>query len=97
MNGVTVSGANVGVTVQGYTTTYSDASSVCSMLSMTACYSLQLAQCNNFGTGTVAATVTTTAGNGFVNGARALRATGCPEMMFALGAAAVAGVVGGVM
>ena len=51
---MTVSGAGVGITVQGATATLAAAVSVCSSLSSQACYGLQLASCSIYtGTGTL--------------------------------------------
>jgi hypothetical protein len=72
------------------------ASSICSELSATACYNLELTTCALFPAASGAATATTT--NQFVQTTTAigggLRATGCPEMMYALGAGAVVGAAG---
>jgi hypothetical protein len=75
------------------------ASSICSELSATACYSLELTTCAQFPAASGAATTATaTTGNQFVQttaaGAAGSRATGCPEMMYALGVGAVVGAVG---
>ena len=55
-NGVTVSGAGVGITVQGVTATLAAALSVCSSLSSQACYGLQLSNCQTY-TGTATGTL----------------------------------------
>ena len=84
INGVTVSGANVGITVQGASTTVAGASSVCSSLSQQACYGLQTGICPQYGSGT--------ATGGFVVSTNAgARATGCAGVMYAVGAGAMAG------
>jgi hypothetical protein len=75
------------------------ASSICSELSATACYSLELTTCALFPAATgAAATATATTTNQFVQttAARAggSRATGCPEMIYALGAGVVVGAAG---
>lgn len=82
INGVTVSGANVGITVQGASITVTGASSVCSSLSLRACYGLQTGVCPQYGGGT----------GGFVaNNDAGARATGCPGVMYAMGAGVMAG------
>lgn len=92
VNGVTVSGANVGITVQGASTTVASASSVCSSLSQQACYGLQTGICPQYGgsTGTGAAAGT----GGFTVASGAARAPGCPGIMYAVGAGAMAGAAG---
>ena len=97
-NGVTVSGFGGGTTVQGATgTILSSASSICSSLSAEGCYNLQESQCSQFGTGggqTGTATTTT----GFVQvGNYGPRQTACPGMLYAAGAGAVFGAVGGLL
>jgi hypothetical protein len=74
------------------------ASSICSELSATACYSLELTTCAQFPAASGVATATGSTGNQFVQttaaGAAGSRATGYPEMMYALGVGAVVGAVG---
>jgi len=91
VNGVTVTGLGVGITVQGSSgTILSSASSICSSLSVSACYNLQETQCSVFGGG---ATATVT--SGFVQPGKAgPRQTPCPGMLYAAGAGAVVGAVG---
>jgi hypothetical protein len=89
LNGVTVSGANVGVTVQGASATLTNANNACSSLSQRACYGLQSDICPGFG-----GTSATGTNNFVVGGAAAPRMTGCPGIMYALGAGAVLGVAG---
>ena len=89
VNGVTVSGANVGITVQGASTTVASASSVCSSLSQQACYGLQTGICPQYGPGTATGSAVATGGFVVSNQARA-RATGCPGVVYAMGAGAVA-------
>jgi hypothetical protein len=89
INGVTVSGANVGITVQGASTTVADASSACSSLSQQACYGLQTGICPQYGSGAAAGTGAFTIGSG-----SGPRVTGCPGIMYALGAGAMVGAAG---
>jgi hypothetical protein len=89
VNGVTVSGANVGITVQGASTTVAGATSVCSSLSQQACYGLQTGICSRYGSGTASVT-----GIVAVSSAAGARVTGCPGMMQAMGAVAVVGAAG---
>lgn len=91
VNGVTVSGANVGITVQGASTTVASASSVCSSLSQQACYGLQTGICPQYGSGTGTGVGT---GGFTVGSGAAARATGCPGIMYAVGAGAMAGAAG---
>ncbi|ERF76108.1 hypothetical protein EPUS_01441 [Endocarpon pusillum Z07020] len=91
VNGVTVSGANVGITVQGASTTVASASSVCSSLSQQACYGLQTGICPQYGSGTGTGGGT---GGFAVGSGAAARATGCPGIMYAVGAGAMAGAAG---
>jgi hypothetical protein len=75
------------------------ASSICSELSATACYNLELPTCAQFSAASGAtATATATTTNQFVQTTTVigagLRATGCSEMMYALGAGAVVGAAG---
>ena len=91
--GVTISGP--GVTSPGA----AGASSICSELSATACYNLNLPTCAEFPAATgVTTTAATTTTNPFVQttvaGAGGSRATGRPEMMYALGVGAVVGAAG---
>lgn len=94
-NGVTVSGFGGGITVQGASgTVLSTASSICSSLSLEACYGLREGQCAGFGTGQ-AGTATTT---GFVQvGNDGPRQTACPGILYAAGAGAMFGAVGGLL
>lgn len=96
VNGVTVSGANMGITVQGVTTTVASASSVCSSLSQQACYGLQTGVCPQYGSGTATAIATGT-GAFVVSNAAGARVTGCPGIMYAMGAGAMAGAAGVMM
>lgn len=90
VNGVTVSGANVGITVQGISTTVAGASSICSSLSLQACFGLQTGICPQYGTGTG-----TVATGGFaVSTGFGAKATGCPGVIYAVGAGAAVGAVG---
>ena len=93
VNGVTVSGANVGITVQGASTTVASASSVCSSLSQQACYGLQTGICPQYGSGTGTGAAVGTGGFTVASGAAA-RGTGCPGIMYAVGAGAMAGAAG---
>lgn len=78
-NGVTVGGFGQGITVQGSTgTVLSAASSICSSLSMQACYGLQLQRCNQLSGGANAAP----------------RMAACPCVMYIAGAGAVLGAMG---
>ena len=93
INGVTISGGNGGITVQGATATLAQASSVCNALSSAACYGLQPQSCNRYGTAPA------TTNNGFVvgsaNAASPPMATGGVGMIYAMGAAgAVFGAAG---
>lgn len=72
-NGVTVSGAGVGVTRQPALPDVT-AASICSSLSTQACHNLQLASCATYGTGAA-----TAAGSFGVSGGGAMP-TGCPEI-----------------
>jgi hypothetical protein len=89
--GVTIAGP--GVTSPGT----AGASSICSELSASACYNLELPTCAQFPAATGAATAASTT-NPFIQttvaGAGGLRATGCPEMMYALGLGAIVGAAG---
>ena len=92
VTGVTIAGP--GITSLGP----AGASSVCSDLSVSACYNLDSATtCDEF---PAAAGVTTTATttNPFIQttvaGAGGSRATGCPEMLYALGVGAIVGAAG---
>ncbi|EXJ77620.1 hypothetical protein A1O3_09848 [Capronia epimyces CBS 606.96] len=95
-NGVTVSGFGGGITVQGTSgTVLSSASSICSSLSAVGCYNLQETQCSIFGSGSGGTATTTT---GFVQvGNDGPRQTACPGMLYAAGAGAVFGAVGGLI
>ncbi|EXJ58954.1 hypothetical protein A1O7_06385, partial [Cladophialophora yegresii CBS 114405] len=100
-NGVTVGGINGGgITVQGVSgTILSAASSICSSLSSVGCSNLQqVSQCTVFGSGS-GVTPTTIAGtNGIIQiGNNGPRQTACPGMLYAAGAGAVIGAMGGVM
>ena len=92
---VTISGP--GVTSLGTV----GASSVCSALSATACYNLALTTCTQFPAGSGSTTTATATTNQFVQTTTAraggLRATGCPERIYALGAGAVLGAAGVLM
>jgi hypothetical protein len=72
------------------------ASSICSELSATACYNLELTTCALFPAASGATMTATT--NQLVQTTAVLggglRPTGCPEMMYALGAGAVVGAAG---
>ena len=94
--GVTVAGLGGGITVQGATgTVLSSASSICSSLSAIGCYGLQETQCSIFGSGSVGPVTATT---GFVQvGGSGLRPTACPGMLYAAGAGAVFGAIGGLV
>ena len=88
------------------------ASSICSQLSATACYNLELPTCAQFpaAAGATGATTTATTTNPFIQtttatttnpfiqttvaGAGGSRATGCPEMIYALAVGAFVGVAG---
>ena len=92
INGVTVSGANVGITVQGASITVAGASSICSSLSQQACYGLQTGICPQYGGAAV------TGSGGFaVSAGEGARVTGCPGLIYAVGAGALAGVAGAVI
>lgn len=95
-NGVTVSGFGGGVTVPGVSgTLLSSASSICSSLSVQGCYNLQESQCSIFGSGS-GPTPTTT--GGFVEvGNDGPKQTACPGMLYAVGAGAVFGAMGGLV
>jgi hypothetical protein len=91
VNGVTVSGANVGITVQGGSTTVAGASSICSALSLSACYGLQTGVCPQYGSGSG----TATGSGGFaVSSAAGARVTSCPGLIYAVGAGAAVGAAG---
>lgn len=93
---MTVSGANVGITVQGASITIASASIVCSSLSQQACYGLQTGICPQYGSGT--ATRLATGSGGFVvSGGAAARVTGCSRVMYAMGAGAMAGAAGALL
>jgi hypothetical protein len=98
-NGVTVSGFGGGITVQGATgTILSTASSVCSSLSAEGCYNLQETQCAGFGTGTGGGQSGTATTTGFVQvGNHGPRQTACPGILYAAGAGAMFGAVGGLL
>lgn len=99
-NGVTIGGLGGGITVQGASgTILSSASSICSSLSSVGCYDLQETQCSIFGTGSGSApTTTATTTTGFVQvGNHGPRQTACPGMLYAAGAGAMIGVVGGII
>ena len=84
---MTVSGANVGITVQGASTTVASASSVCSSLSQQACYGLQTGICPQFGS--ASATGSAIGSGGFVvSSGAAATVKGCRGMMYALGVGA---------
>ncbi|KAF1814273.1 hypothetical protein P152DRAFT_512671 [Eremomyces bilateralis CBS 781.70] len=86
VNGITVSAPNGGVTVPGATATFqpAEASAICSSLSAQACYGLQVAACEAFGTGL----------NSFVAGGDAApRPTGC-DLAYRMGAGLAMGVAG---
>lgn len=90
--GVTIAGP--GITSPGPAA----ASSICSELSASACYNLDSATtCNQFPSA-AGATITATTTNPFIQttaaGAAGSRATGCPEMLYALGVGAVVGAAG---
>ncbi|MCJ1367380.1 hypothetical protein MMC16_006513 [Acarospora aff. strigata] len=87
VNGVTVSGAGVGITVPGATPTV-QAQSICSSLSSQACSALQLGNCNTFGT---AAAPTATLIN--PNAAP----TRCPGGVYMAGIGVALGVAGQVL
>ena len=96
VTGVTIAGP--GVTSPGPTA----ASSICSELSASACYNLDSATtCDQFPPA-AGITTTPTTTNPFVQttvagtaaGAAGSRATGCPEMLYALGVGAVVGAAG---
>jgi len=98
VNGVTISGLGGGITQVGNTgTILSSASSICSSLSMQACYGLQTTQCSAFpsATGVGGATVTVTASDSaFVQAAAAgPRQAACPGMVYAAGAGAMMGAI----
>jgi hypothetical protein len=100
-NGVTVGGVDGGgITVQGVSgTILSAASSICSSLSSVGCSNLQqVSQCTIFGSGS-GVTPTTTAGTGGIIqiGNHGPRQTACPGMLYAAGAGAVIGAIGGVI
>lgn len=87
VNGVTVSGVAGGITVTGNSgLILSSASSICSTLSTSACYNLQVQNCAQFGSNGVTA----------VNAAGPKR-TPCPGMVYAMGAGAVFGAAGAMM
>lgn len=106
-NAVTVNAPGGGITVVGASITYpaATASSICSSLSHIACYDFQSTDCTIFGAGVAAPTSTipvvtinnpTTSFNflqTFTPNAGP-RATGCPEMLYAIGAGAVVGAAG---
>jgi hypothetical protein len=91
--GVTIAGP--GITSLGP----AGASSICSELSAAACYDLDTPTiCDHFPAAT-GVTTTATPTNPFIQttgaaGAAGSRATGCPEMLYALGVGAVVGVAG---
>jgi hypothetical protein len=85
---VTVSGANVGITVQGATATVTGASGICSSYSQQACYGLQTGICPQYGSGT---------GGFVVSGAAVPRVTGCAGVIYAMGAGAMVGAAGALM
>lgn len=92
---MTVSGANVGITIQGASTTVPGASSVCSSLSQQACYGLQTGICPQYGGASATGLGT---GSGFsVSAGAGARVTGCPGIIYAMGAGALAGAAGAVM
>ncbi|KIW13221.1 hypothetical protein PV08_08408 [Exophiala spinifera] len=95
-NGVTVSGLGGGVTQQGATGTIpsSSASSICSSLSSQGCYGLQSTQCSQFPSAT-GATTTAASSGGFVQVGDGPRQTACPGLLYAAGAGAMFGVLGG--
>lgn len=84
INGVTVSGAGVGITVAGSAPT-AQAQSICSSLSSQACSGIQLAACNTFGTAT-------TAGVTIINPNAA--PTRCPGGLYGIGVGVAVGVAG---
>lgn len=88
--GVTIVGP--GVTSPGA----SGASSICSELSASACYDLELPTCAYFPAATGATTTATTGQyiQTTVAGAGGSRVTGCAEIMYALGVGAVVGAAG---
>lgn len=97
-NGVTVSGFGGGVTVQGASgTVLSSASSICSSLSAEGCYGLQETQCAGFGTGGGSGqTGTATTTTGFVQvGNDSPRRSACQGVLYAAGAGAMVGAIGG--
>jgi len=87
VNGVTVSGAGVGITVQGSTPT-AQPQSVCSSLSSQACSGLQLSNCNSYETAG-AATVTVINPNAAPNR--------CPGGLYGVGMGVALGVAGQVL
>lgn len=96
-NGVTVSGLGGGITQQGTTgTVLNSASTICSSLSAQGCYNLRETQCSIFGSGSAGTTATSS--NGFVQvGNDGPRQTACPGMLYAAGAGAVFGAIGGLV
>jgi hypothetical protein len=92
VNGVTVSGANVGITVQGASATVTGVSSICSSYNQQACYGLQTGICSQYGSGTA-----TGAGGFVVSGGAPARATACAGVMYAMGAGAMVGAAGALM
>ncbi|KEF52796.1 uncharacterized protein A1O9_11213 [Exophiala aquamarina CBS 119918] len=98
-NGVTVSGFGGGITVQGASgTILSTASSICSSLSAEGCYNLQESQCAGFGTGAGSNPTGSGTTTGFVQvGNHGPRQTACPGILYAAGAGAMVGAVGGLL
>ena len=91
VNGVTVSGVGMGITIQGASGTVVDsasAASICSSLSSSACYGLQSDVCSTINGGT-----DSTGGLPPQNGMP--RQTACPGLVYAAGAGVLAGALGG--
>ena len=85
---MTVNGFGAGITVPGVSITAS-AAAVCSSLSSQACYGLQLANCQTFGTAAAAATATVFNPNGAGNR--------CQGMMYGVGVGVAVGLAGQVL
>lgn len=92
-NGVTVSGGGAGTTVAGATATGS-ASAICSSLSQTACYGLQLSNCQAYGTNGETVGASTSGGNSFVVTTRNAAPTRCPGNYYEIGVGFAVGAVG---
>jgi len=86
VNGVTISGPAGGVTVAGAATTVANPSSVCSVLSTSACYNLEVATCTLFGN-----SANTTP---LPNDQPVARPTACPRIVYLMGAGAAVGAAG---